>query len=166
MSIHVGVVAVDRGGAIVTVERDADDGLVCIGIERLPFDLDAVAERVRALPEDARVVIDADGIGNALWAVVGRPTDPQHWDLYTGRGVERQALVDELLVVIHQGRFHFAPDLAEQAAMTQALLSYRRQVRDDGLIGSELVVALCLALRLPPPVFSGPFAISFDDYDD
>ena len=30
--------------------------------------------------------------------------------------------------------------------MSKALLGYRRQVREDGLIGSELVVALLLAL--------------------
>jgi hypothetical protein len=32
------------------------------------------------------------------------------------------------------------------------VLGYRRQVREDGLIGSELVVALLLALLAPPPV--------------
>jgi hypothetical protein len=35
--------------------------------------------------------------------------------------------------------------------MSKALLGYRRQVREDGLIGSELVVALLLALIPPPP---------------
>ena len=73
--------------------------------------------------------------------------------LYTGRGLERQALVDELLVAMQEDRFHFAAGLAEQEAMTKALLGYRRQVREDGLIGSELVVALLLALIPPPPVF-------------
>jgi hypothetical protein len=33
------------------------------------------------------------------------------------------------------------------------VLGYRRQVREDGLIGSELLVALLLALILPPPVW-------------
>jgi hypothetical protein len=36
--------------------------------------------------------------------------------------------------------------------MSRALVGYRRVVRDDGLIGSELVVALLLALIPPPPV--------------
>jgi hypothetical protein len=72
--------------------------------------------------------------------------------LYAGRGLERQALVDELLVAVQEGRFHFAPGLEEQEAMSKALLSYRRVIREDGLIGSELVVALLLALSPPPPV--------------
>jgi len=49
-----------------------------------------------------------------------------------------------------------APGLAEQEAMTKALASYRRQVRDDGVIGSELVVALLLAL-MPTPYKSATF---------
>jgi hypothetical protein len=83
--------------------------------------------------------------------LLGPPRDKHHWTLYTGRGFERQALVDELLVAEQQKRFHFAARLAEQEAMSKALLSYRRQVREDGYIGSELVVALLLAL-IPPPV--------------
>jgi len=39
-----------------------------------------------------------------------------------------------------------------QEALSEALLGYRRQVRDDGYIGSEMVVALLLALRPLPPV--------------
>ena len=46
---------------------------------------------------------------------------------------------DELLVAVQEGRFHFAPALAEQEAMSKALTGYRRQVKEDGLIGSELV---------------------------
>jgi hypothetical protein len=83
--------------------------------------------------------------------VLGGP-DHDGWQLYTGRGLERQALVDELLVAIEEDRFHFAADLAEQAAMNNALLGYRSQVGEDGLIGSELVVALLLALRPLPRV--------------
>ncbi len=37
--------------------------------------------------------------------------------------------------------------------MSKALTSYRRAVREDGLIGSELVVALLLAVIPPPPVY-------------
>jgi len=151
---HHGVVIADRGSAIVTVERSPDDELLVTGIERLPFDLGIVTDRVRALADpEARCIIDAEGLGSALWAVLGRPDDPDHWQLYSGRGLERQALVDELLVAIEEGRFHFTPGLEEQAAMSKALLGYRRQVKEDGLIGSELVVALLLALIPPPPVF-------------
>lgn len=148
---HVGISLANRGAAIVEVQRDPDDELLVVGIQRLPFDLGAVSEHVRAVDDpDARFIIDAEGLGSALWAVLGDPDDRDQWQLYTGRGIERQALVDPLLVAIQEGRFHFAPALAEQDAMTKALLNFRRQVGDDGLIGSELVVALLLAI-IPPP---------------
>jgi hypothetical protein len=149
---HVGVVVADRGAAIVEVERGPDDALLVTGIVRLPFALAAVTDHVRGLDPAARVVIDAEGLGSALWGVLGRPDDAEHWQLYAGRGLERQALVDELLVAVQEGRFHFAPALAEQDAMSKALQGYRRQVREDGVIGGELVVALLLALIPPPPV--------------
>ena len=153
MSQHIGIVIADRGSAIVSVERSPEDALLVVGIERLPFDLSAVTDRVRALADpEVRCVVDAEGLGSALWALLGHPDDTDRWLLYAGRGLERQALVDELLVAIEEGRFHFAPGLAEQDAMTRALLGYRRQVRDDGVIGSEVVVALLLALIPPPPV--------------
>ena len=157
---HIGVVIADRGAAIVAVERSPADALLVTGIERLPFDLSAVSARVRALEDPAvRFVVDVEGLGSALWAVLGRPDDPEHWQLYSGRGQERQALVDELLVAIEERRFHFAPGLVEQDAMSKALAGYRRQVREDGQIGSELVVALLLALIPPPPVVVEPFIL-------
>ena len=146
---HVGVVVAERGSAIVTVDHGPDDALLVTAIERLPFELRSVTTRVRALDPDARVVIDAEGLGGALWAILGRPEDTEHWQLYAGHGVERQALVDALLVAIEEGRFHFAPGLADQESMSKALLGYRRQVREDGLIGSELVVALLLGVLAP-----------------
>lgn len=152
MTPHVGVVVEDRGAAVVTVERHDDGRLVCAGVERLPFDLGAVALRAReleaALP-DARWVVDADGLGTALWTVLGHEGDPR-WALYRGRGVERQALVDGLLVAVERDLFRFAPGLAEQEAMSKALVAHRRHVRDDGDIGAPLVVALLLAV-IPPP---------------
>jgi hypothetical protein len=156
---HIGVVVADRGAAIVTVERSPEDALLVTGIERLPFSLAAVTARVRVLEDpEARFVVDAEGLGSALWAVLGRPEDAEHWQLYAGRGLERQALVDELLVAMQESRFHFAPGLDEQEAMSKALLGYRRQVREDGLIGSELVVALLLALTQPARVPESFFA--------
>jgi hypothetical protein len=150
---HIGVVVADRGAAIVTVERSPEDALLVTGVVRLPFALAAVTDHVRGLDPEARVVIDAEGLGSALWGVLGRPDDAEHWQLYAGRGIERQALVDELLVAMQQDRFHFAAGLHEQEAMSKALLGYRRQVHEDGLIGSELVVALLLALIPPEPAF-------------
>lgn len=151
---HIGVVITDRGSAIVAVDRGEGDALLVTAIERLPFSLAAVTARVRELDDPAvRFVIDAEGLGSALWGVLGRPEDAEHWALYSGRGLERQALVDELLVATQEGRFHFAPGLAVQDAMTRALLGYHRQVREDGVVGSELVVALLLALIPPEPAF-------------
>jgi hypothetical protein len=101
---HIGITVADRGSAIVTVERSEDDALLVTGIERLPSGLAAVADRVRALADpEARHVVDGEGLGSALWAVLGRPDDADHWQLYTGRGLERQALVDELLVAVQEG---------------------------------------------------------------
>lgn len=148
MTIHRGVVIGGRGSAIVDVERD-DDALLVTGIERAPFDLSAVADRLGELPDADVLVVDAEGLGAALWAALGG-ADREGWSLYTGRGLERQALVDALVVAVHENRFHFAPALPEQAAMTKALTTYRREVGADGQIGSELVVALLLAV-MPPP---------------
>ena len=129
----IGITVRDSGSGIVTVERGPDDELLVTGIERLSFSLAAVTDRLRALDDpEARYVIDADGLGSALWAVLGRPDDADHWQLYAGRGLERQALVDELLVAVQERRFRFTGGLAEQEAMTKALLGYRRQVREDG----------------------------------
>lgn len=148
----IGVVIAERGAAVVTVEQSDDDDYVVTGIERLPFDVSAVAQRVQEIDDpEIRFLIDAEGLGMALWTVLGGSENPFHWQLYPGRGLERQALVDALVVAIQEGRFHFAPRLAEQDAMSKGLVSYRRQVKEDGLIGSELVVALLLAIR-PLPV--------------
>ena len=68
-TINVGVVIVDRGAAVVTVERH-DDELLCTGIERFPFDLADVAARVRSLDPETHVVIDAEGMGSGA-VVVG-----------------------------------------------------------------------------------------------
>jgi hypothetical protein len=67
--------------------------------------------------------------------------------------------VDELLVAVQEDRFRFAAGLAEQDAMSRALTGYRRVVRDDGVIGSELVVALLLALIPSPPTFEPMIAL-------
>lgn len=155
---HVGVVVAERGAAIVTVERGHGHDLLVTGIERLAFDLRAVADRIHELegPETITVV-DGLGLGGALWAVLGHPEDTDHWQLYAGQGRERQALVNELLLAIHENRFHFTAGLAEQDAMNKALVGYHREVREDGQIGGELVVALLLALIPPEPPFESVY---------
>jgi hypothetical protein len=157
---HVGIVVAERAAAIVQVNRDAADAMLCTDIERLASDLGALSARARELENpDTLVTVDGEGLGSALWAVLGRPEDASRWRLYAGHGLERQALVDELLVAIQEDRFHFAPALPEQAAMSKAMLGYRRAVKEDGLIGGELVVALLLALIPPPPPPVKPFVI-------
>ena len=160
--MNIGVRLEDQGAGIVSVLHEPIPGPVkngvqgavhCLvtGIERLPFDVTAVAARIRQMTAPGvQFIIDGDGLGTALWTLLGGPDNDQ-LQLYTARGQERQALVDELVVAIEDNRFHFAPRLAEQEAMTKGLVSYRRTVKDDGVIGSELVVALLLAIRPVPP---------------
>ena len=111
---HVGVTIASAGAAIVHVEHGPDEALLATAIERLPFDLAAVANRVRQLDDEiaeVRFVVDGEGVGAALWAALGAPRDKRRWSLYGGRGVERQVLVNALLVAVYEGRFHFAPGL-------------------------------------------------------
>lgn len=56
---------------------------------------------------EARYIIDSDGLGQALWTVLGRQPQDDRWTLYGRRGAERQALVDRLLVAIERDRFPF-----------------------------------------------------------
>jgi hypothetical protein len=146
--MQVGIVLVEQGGAIVSAEHRSD-GAVVVRIERLPFSLEAVADRAEELAATPRseCVVDAEGLGSALWAT--RPRKGE-WRLYSEHGLERQCLVDGLVVAIHRGLLHFAPGLEHQEAMSKALVGFRRQVREDGLIGSELVIALCLAVVRRP----------------
>ena len=89
----IGVVVADSGAAIVTVERDEDNALLCTAIERLPFDLAAVIERVEALDDpDVSFMIDSDGLGSALWTFLGGPGNAQHFQLYTGRGLDPESV--------------------------------------------------------------------------
>jgi hypothetical protein len=151
--IH-GVRVASTGSAIVTVELSGtyrDAVRRCVGIERLPFDIARVADRIEALelgPKDL-VVVDGEGAGGALWIAIGSPRS-RHFKLYEPAGRERQKLVDPVPAMVRDGTFTFAPDLPHQDAMTKALVGYQREVKDDGVIGSELAVALFLALSHRP----------------
>jgi hypothetical protein len=153
---HIGITLASSGAAIVHVDHGPDEALLVTAIERLPFDLAAVANRVRQLDDEiaeVRFVVDGEGVGAALWTALGPPKDKRRWSLYGGHGVERQTLVNTLLVAVYEERFHFAPGLDEQAAMSKAIVTYRREVREDGVIGSELVVGLLLAVLPAPRVY-------------
>ena len=171
MTTQVGVTIHDGGAAIVTAEHDKDDAAVVTGIEQLPFNVDIVVDRIGVLNDqlDApQFVVDGDGLGDAGWDICfpdwrqvrdAIATRERHKDqaplawLYQDRGLERQRLVNGLVVAMNQGALHFAPGLDAMDQMTKALVSYRRQVKDDGSTGSELVTALCLSLlpRLTVP---------------
>jgi hypothetical protein len=155
MNTQVGIVIAESGAAIISAERGGDDpsGGLVVGIERLPFSLDPVADRVNQLAAEAPrsvFVIDADGLGNALWRALSVARNRGEWRLYKDRGLERQRLVDALVVAMRFEEVHFAPDLESQDAMSKALVSYRRTIREDGELGSELVTALCLAIVRQP----------------
>jgi hypothetical protein len=153
MTSHIGVAIYEAGAAIVGAERADNGALLVDRIERLPADLSAAVARLETVGADVYVVADHDGLGRALWGALG--DRGASWSLYTGRGLARQELVDRLLVAIHQDAVRFAAGLAEQEAMTAALVGYRRAVREDGLIGGALTVALLLSL-IPPPVPAEP----------
>jgi hypothetical protein len=92
-----------------------------------------------------RVVVDVEGLGDAVWELLGKPRPRRDWWLYDKHGHERQELTRVLLVAVERAEFTFAAGLAEEPAMRKALVSLTRNVREDGP-GSELAVALSLAL--------------------
>jgi hypothetical protein len=154
--MQAGVVVAARGSAIVVARISDLDEAVVVAVDRLPVDLDPVVERMTELRDEyagLKFAIDSEGLGQALYSVLipGRRQGNEPWRLYSGHGLARQALVDTLVVLVHFNQLHFASGLAQQEAMTKALLGYRREVREDGQIGSELVVALTLSLLPPPP---------------
>ena len=177
MSIQVGVTIHEGGAAIVTSEQDKDGAAVVTGIEQHSFNVDIVVERIARLStrrwRRRSSSCDGDGLGDAVWDICfpdwrevrgvvasrDRHKDqaPIGW-LFQERGLERQRLVNVLVIAMNQGMLHFAPGLDAMDQMTKALVSYRRQVKDDGSTGSELVTALCLSLL---PRITVPRAIAF-----
>lgn len=170
MRIHVGAVLGDQGSAIVVTEhrilvphdpngRDGRDAVVR-GIERPGGGFQGIADRLaeiawQAAGDEPVFLVDADSGGHALWDyLVGERKEgrfpsarwPWEWEK-TGRA--RQELVDRLVVATHKGALRFAGNLANQSALDKAMVAYRRKVDDDGLIGSELVIALGLTLLYP-----------------
>jgi hypothetical protein len=153
--LHHGVAIRGRAGAIVTVERldnpprEADsEPAIVTGIERFAYEVAPVLRRVQALKAAdpaCSVVVDLEGLGDALWALLDSPDHRRGWRLYAKRSVERQELTRELVVAQTRHAFAFAPGLAEAEAMKKAMLMLTRDPREDGP-GSELCVALALAI--------------------
>lgn len=146
--------AAENGTAVVIYERDGAR-IEVESIERLPAGLDPAAEWLQAwfpdLPDigDDQIVIDADGLGRALWDKL-KVRRQRGWRLYDRVGLRRQELANALLVAMSDRRVHIQSSEHEDA-MRKAMLSYRRVVADDGVIGGELVVALALAVTVGRP---------------
>jgi hypothetical protein len=152
--LQAGVVIAAHGAAIVTARINGKDEAVVIGIDRLPFSIDDVGERIAQIATErkgVRFTIDSEGLGTAMYTVLvpGRRQGNEPYRLLESHGLDRQKLVDALVVLVHFDQLRFAAGLEQQAAMTKALIGYNRQVREDGQIGSELVTALCLAIAKP-----------------
>jgi hypothetical protein len=164
---NIGIALSKHGAAIVKVEHKEGDDVVR-GIEVLPRNLDAIADRVEELddsePKGTLFVLDSEGSGSALWELVGPPvirgfalTPAQlalraRWRLYTAHGFDRQELVNVLLVAMRHNSetLHFAAGLDNFDQLAAALTRYEPAVAADGTFGPELVVALALAI-LPRP---------------
>lgn len=152
MSVHHAAVVRGSGGAIVSVELAGDGHRTVTGIERFPFAAEPVVERVRGLRADeprSTVVVDAEGLGDAVWELLDESRHRRGWRLYAKHGVERAELTRDLVVAVARRTFSFAPNLAEAEAMRKALTSLTRDVREDGP-GSELAIALALVLTERP----------------
>jgi hypothetical protein len=154
------VCAAEGGTAILTSERDAEDHVEVISIARLPAGLDPAAAWLRAaipdflaLDRKTQVVVDAAGLGQSLFDHL-QVAHRRSWVLFSKRGRDRQELVNTLLVAEQEKRIRIRPS-PHADAMRKALLSYRRVIGEDGVIGGELVIALALAVtgrrRMGPP---------------
>ncbi|MEX0629689.1 MAG: hypothetical protein WEE67_04530 [Chloroflexota bacterium] len=150
------VVTRGHGGAIVTAEAGDDGGQIITAIERFPYEAGPVVDRALHLKADdptCSIVVDVEGLGDAVWELLARPRRRHGWLLYAKHGLEREELTRTLLVAVERNSFRFAPGLADEDAMKRALVGLTRNVREEGP-GSELAVALSLALddhRPPTP---------------
>ncbi|HEY5519141.1 MAG TPA: hypothetical protein VIK08_00640 [Candidatus Limnocylindrales bacterium] len=158
MTVYIARIT-EAGGVILTTTRTIADDVTVTAVERPPATLEAFRDRLQALcddfpalPPNTRVVIDAEGLGSALWDAL-RVDRRRGWQLYAKRGRERQELPDALRVAQLEQRIHIHKGEHDDA-LRKALLGYRVEVREDGIIGGELVVALCLAVagKRPPKV--------------
>jgi hypothetical protein len=149
---------IPSGGVILETFRD-DDEITVISVDRPPATLAAFDAKIRAiagdtfprLPRHTHVVIDSEGLGKALWDSLKVERYPG-WKLYEKRGRERQELPDALRVAQFQQRIHIVKG-EHGDATRRALLGFKVEVGEDGVVGGELVVALCLAVvgKVPRP---------------
>jgi hypothetical protein len=149
----VGVAVTSHASAIVSLERSRDAAL-CAAIERPGADLAALAARLGAIHDSLtardRVVIDAGaGLGGALWKLLAEPIHDGGYLAERAQGRARQTIIDSLIAAVSGRSLTFAPGLEEEGAMRHALGTFRREVGEDGVLGSELVTALAVGLHVP-----------------
>jgi hypothetical protein len=147
---QVGVRVASSGAAIVSVVHRGDLATI-VDVKRPPYDLARVVRAVEAMNAElpnapVQFVIDGEGVGAALWNLLDHRRDDR-FQLYRDVGRARQGLVNPLAEKYAAGLLRFDPGLEHRAALDQALGHYNPNVGDDGVIGSELVVALALAIR-------------------
>ena len=148
----IAIAAAEAGTAAIVFDRDRFDVVDVTTIERFAAGLDPVVSWLAsAIPavDKPFVVIDVDGLGQALWDRLG-VRHGRGWRLYDRRGRDRQELVNALLVAQSEGRIRIHPS-RHGDALRKALLAYHRTVGDDGVVGGELVVALALAAAVRRP---------------
>jgi hypothetical protein len=162
MSMSVAIVAGEAGTAILTYTRDGDRVDVK-SIDRLAAGLGPAVDWLSGtFPEfpkvgDARVVIDSEGLGQALWNRL-KVSGLDGWTLYELHGRDRQELSNALLVAESEKSIHIASS-PHGEALRKALLSFSRVLDETGRLGGELVTALALAVLPPPPEPVMPFVI-------
>jgi hypothetical protein len=152
---HVAGVVRGHGYAIATVLR-SENGAQLVGLDRGPLRVGPFTDRLRDIAAEhprTTFTIDAEGLGQASWGLLFpgvRGPRVRRWKLYTGRGEERRKLTDVLIVAVARHSFAVVPDLKERDALERALLDATRDPKEDGP-GSEVAIALALALRDRPP---------------
>lgn len=151
----IAIAAAESGTAILTATKDERSRIDVIAIDRLKAGLGPASAWLRKavpdlrLPPQSAVIIDVDGVGEALYThLVGRRQ--VGWTLYPKRGRERQELVNALLIAQQEGRIRIGRT-GNDDAMRRALAGYKRVVGDDGVVGAELVIALALTTIVRPP---------------
>ena len=137
---HHAAVIRGTGGAIVSLERPHGAKPLVVGVERFAMRIEPVVAALRehrAKDRACRVVVDADGLGDAAWALLGKPQRRHGWTLYGGRGVVRAELTRTLLVAVARAlaqRVRCPAQGAEAPALVNHGATATRQGLDGGTV--------------------------------
>lgn len=161
LPVYYGLAVTTKAAALLAVQRGATRSHV-IRIERPGPALEEVADRILDLADKLessdRIVIDiGSGLGGALWQALESPAHDRRYLAVSVQGRQRQAICDSLIAAVTRRLLTFEPGLVLEDDMRQALGSFRREITEDGSLGSELATALACALhvrrQLPPKVY-------------